>query len=296
MIKHASSGFAGHSNVVRTENQTKYLRVKGDQIYIIKIQNVIFFGTAHSLATKKRNYIETSTAKPVRIIILDFNMVSGFDSSTVFSFIKLKQIANASCITLVFTSLRRSFKHALIQAGIRDTKDGLVKFMPDLDRSLEWCEEKLLRKLSEKERTVAMPVKQVERILGDPVSAEKFISFCRRYRHPEGYVLFREGDASDGMYILGSGQVSVRKLFSDGSTKRLRTYKDGTIVGEMGLYSDEPRSAYVIADKDSYFYFLSKKAFYRMEREAPDIALKLHKYTINLIASRLKHFEEQTWD
>ena len=296
IIKHESSGLVGHSNVVRSENQTKFLRIKGDQIYIIKLQNVIFFGTAHSLTVKINHYIETSAAKPVRFIILDFSMVSGFDSSTVLSFIKLKQLASANGITLLFISLKRNFKNALIRGGILDSKDEVVRFMPDIDRALEWCEENLLSKLDKDKQIAPIPTKQVERILGDPVSTQKFISFCRRYRHPEGYVLFREGDAPDGLYILGSGQVSVRKLFSDGSTKRLRTYKDGTVLGEMGLYSDKPRSAYVIADKESYFYFLSKKAVYRMEKEAPEIAIKFHRYTINLIASRLKHFEEQSWN
>jgi len=294
IIKHESSGLVGRSNVVRPDNLTRFLRAKGDQIYIIKLQNVIFFGTAHSLTTKIRHYIETSRAKPVRFIILDFNLVSGLDSSTVLSFIKLKQIAEANGISLLFTALKRDFKQALIQGGVVDSKDKVIKFMPDLDRSLEWCEERILNTLTENERISPLPAKQVEGIFGDPGEAEKFIGFCRRYRHPEGYVLFREGDASDGLYILGSGQVSVLKLFSDGRTMRLRTYKDGTILGEMGLYSNEPRSAFVIIDQESYLYFLSKKSFSHMEQEAPDLAIKFHKYAVNLIASRLKHFEVQS--
>jgi SulP family sulfate permease len=294
VIQHEFSGRVGQSNVVRTEHQHTFLRSKGEQIYIIRLQNVIFFGTAHTLITKIRKYVETSGPQAIRFIILDFKLVSGLDSSTVLSFIKLRQIAEAHGISLLFTALKPPFKHALIQGGIFNPKDEVVKFIPDLDRSLEWCEERILRRLSAEERTSPATTRRVESIFGDPGETDTFISFCKRYRHPEGYVLFREGDPPDGLYFLESGQVSVRKLFSDRTTMRLRTYKDGTILGEMGLYSNAPRSAFVIVDTQSYLYFLSKKAFGRMEKEAPALALKLHKYTVNLIASRLKHSQEQS--
>jgi len=294
VIQHEFSGQVGQSNVVRTDNQHTFLRSKGNQIYIIRLQNVIFFGTAHTLITKIRHYVEAPSSEPVRFIILDFKLVSGLDSSTVLSFIKLKQIAETNGISLIFTSLKPPFKHALIQGGVFNSKDAVVKIIADLDRSLEWCEEKILRKLSLEKRTSPLAAKRVESIFGNPEETDKFISFCKRFRHPEGYVIFREGDPSDGLYFLESGQVSVRKLFADRTTMRLRTYKDGTLLGEMGLYSNEPRSAFVIVDKQSYLYFLSKQAFRRMEKQAPEVAIKLHKYTVNLIASRLKHSEEQS--
>ncbi|WP_226586700.1 cyclic nucleotide-binding domain-containing protein [Microseira wollei] len=85
----------------------------------------------------------------------------------------------------------------------------------------------------------------------------------------EGEFLFRQGDPSEGLYFIESGQISVVVALSDGETKRLRTYTTGAIVGEMGLYGNAPRFASVVSVSNSRLYHLSNQAFARIETEEP---------------------------
>ena len=105
----------------------------------------------------------------------------------------------------------------------------------------------------------------------------------------EGEFLFRQGDPSEGLYFIESGQISVVVELSDGETKRLRTYTTGAIVGEMGLYGNAPRFASVVSDRNSRLYHLSNQAFARIETEEPLLAATFHKFIVNLLAERLKN-------
>ena len=62
--------------------------------------------------------------------------------------------------------------------------------------------------------------------------------------------LFREGDASDAMYIIKSGGFAVTKTKGNAEIV-LAEVKPGAMVGEMALFDNKPRSANVKATKDS---------------------------------------------
>jgi len=105
--------------------------------------------------------------------------------------------------------------------------------------------------------------------------------------------LFRQGDPSGGLYFLESGCVSVVSELRDGAILRRRTYRGGTILGEMGLFSGAPRSASVVADEKSRLHYLSKEAFEKIERDAPLLASHFNKGIVNLVAERLRRSEEE---
>ena len=61
-----------------------------------------------------------------------------------------------------------------------------------------------------------------------------------------GDVLFKAGDASNELYILLSGQLSVK-----GHTQTISVIDTFGVVGEMGVFTRQPRSASIVATKDS---------------------------------------------
>ncbi len=66
----------------------------------------------------------------------------------------------------------------------------------------------------------------------------------------KGQVLFQEGDSSDAIYLLLSGQVEVRLNLSPEAvedTHTIATLQPGELVGDMGLIDEKPRSATVVA-------------------------------------------------
>jgi len=76
-----------------------------------------------------------------------------------------------------------------------------------------------------------------------------------------GETLLKQGDPGDALYLLVSGRLRTYHVDDDGHHRMLREVPRGEIVGEMSLYSDEPRSATVVAIRDSVLARLSKEDF-----------------------------------
>lgn len=98
-----------------------------------------------------------------------------------------------------------------------------------------------------------------------------------------GKILFKEGDAADGMYIVKSGTLRIRS----GSV----VYEDaiaGGIVGEMAIVEDErPRSAMVYALDRSEVVKVSEARFFAMVAEKPAFA----RTVMRVLSRRLRHMD-----
>lgn len=83
-----------------------------------------------------------------------------------------------------------------------------------------------------------------------------------------GEVLMREGDEADGLYLLQAGRL--RALGGDGEGWRvLGDIGRGEVVGEAALLTDQPRSATVVALRDSELLHLSVQSFEEVIAENP---------------------------
>ncbi len=71
---------------------------------------------------------------------------------------------------------------------------------------------------------------------------------------------------------------------SDGSQLRLRTMGAGTLVGEIGLYTEKPRSAHAVADRASILNVLTYERFKALEDKFPDISRQFHKFVVRSLA------------
>ena len=288
VAKRVDSGVNYRSRVHRSPNQAQILRQKGDQTYIVELQGLIFFGTANKLLNLIRERLDLANEN-LSFVILDFHDVTGLDSSAVLSFAKLKQIAKKQSLQLVLTDLPPTAANQFQQGGVLETPDPVFHVFPDLDRGLEWCESQILA-VSQLRHPRFLPlVMQLCSSLLAPEQANKLMQYLELMHLSEGEYLFRQGDPSEGLYFIESGQLSVVVVLSDGETKRLRTYTSGAIVGEMGLYGNAPRFASVVSDRNSRLYHLSNQAFARIETEEPLLAATFHKFIVNLLAERLRN-------
>jgi predicted acylesterase/phospholipase RssA len=74
-----------------------------------------------------------------------------------------------------------------------------------------------------------------------------------------GEVLFRAGDAGDSLYVVVAGRV--RLLAGEpGAERAIRDLGPGELVGESALLTGEPRTATVIAVRDTELYRLSAES------------------------------------
>jgi CRP-like cAMP-binding protein len=74
---------------------------------------------------------------------------------------------------------------------------------------------------------------------------DKILGRMRPRRYAAGEPICREGEMSDRLYLIESGVVDV--VVGEGSAARaIARLRRGDIFGEMGLLTDEPRSATIL--------------------------------------------------
>jgi CRP-like cAMP-binding protein len=97
---------------------------------------------------------------------------------------------------------------------------------------------------------------------------------------PAGEFVFKAGDHGETMYIVTEGEVDIL----DGSGTTLETAGPGSIVGELALIDDEPRSATVVAKTDCRLVAVDRRRFQYMVQETPFFGLAVMK----VLADRLR--------
>jgi CPA1 family monovalent cation:H+ antiporter len=93
-----------------------------------------------------------------------------------------------------------------------------------------------------------------------------------------GEKIIRVGGPSDSMYFIAAGEVTVRVPNFE------ITLKEGDFVGEMGLISDRPRSADVIADGYCHLLALYRKDFRALLDKRPAVRSEIEAVAARRIA------------
>ena len=150
IVKHIFSGSSKRSNVARSLDKQRTLTEHGDKVHIIVLQGYIFFGTAHGLyETIKARFMDKSKVTPTHFI-LDFRLVNGLDSSAFHSLAKIISCALSFNCKIIFSNMSDIIKEHFEHSGaltIHNT-DESFSFFKDLDLSLEYCEEELLKEIN----------------------------------------------------------------------------------------------------------------------------------------------------
>ena len=104
----------------------------------------------------------------------------------------------------------------------------------------------------------------------------------------KGDVIIREGDASDGLFLLYSGKVLLQHE-KHGQPVRIATVSEGAQLGDIALFSDEGASATVKACEDCEVYHLPKEAMEYLARHRKDLSNDIMLNTIRNLGSALRN-------
>ena len=85
-------------------------------------------------------------------------------------------------------------------------------------------------------------------------------------------VLFHAGDAGDGCYFLREGVVKAAVVAKDGQERLLAVLGPGSLIGELSLFDDQPRSATISTLKPCKLLHLSKGSFFRLADANPQVS------------------------
>lgn len=100
-----------------------------------------------------------------------------------------------------------------------------------------------------------------------------------------GEVLMDQGGPGDSMYLSISGRLRASVRDQDGQERMVREMSRGEIIGEMSLYVDEPRSATVVAIRDSVLVRLAKAEFTKLLASSAQVSIALTRRIIKRLAS-----------
>ncbi len=122
----------------------------------------------------------------------------------------------------------------------------------------------------------------------DPQSLEFLAAGARHFSLPAGYLLFEAGSDPDGVYLLASGRLGVKTSLKSGLTAEIER---GELVGEAGWLLEAPRSATVVALRDSELLLFPNAVLERVAALSTDFSLALAR----LCARRLRHSNRQEY-
>jgi predicted acylesterase/phospholipase RssA/CRP-like cAMP-binding protein len=97
-----------------------------------------------------------------------------------------------------------------------------------------------------------------------------------------GEVVFRQGDAGDGLFLVASGRLRVT-VTAEGTERVVHDLGRGSVVGEIALLTDRPRTATVHAVRDSDLQLLRAPVFQELAEQTPALMSEM----MRLLADRL---------
>ena len=113
---------------------------------------------------------------------------------------------------------------------------------------------------------------------------QRIINICSKNVYKKNKKIFLEGEESYEIYILIDGELKV--TFADG--KELTRIKPVGIVGEMGIFTGEPRSASVEASTDCILLIINRSEFFKLFERDYFLAFKILMNVIKDLSKKLR--------
>jgi CRP-like cAMP-binding protein len=120
-------------------------------------------------------------------------------------------------------------------------------------------------------------------VLPAELSAALFAT-ARPHRLKADQTLFTAGDPGDGCYRIEQGLLKVSVVSPAGGERILAILGPGALVGELAIIDAQPRSASVMAARDSELSFISRASFEQVATAHPEV----YRHIVRLLVRRLR--------
>ena len=138
--------------------------------------------------------------------------------------------------------------------------------------------------LNEPDKTIAQ-FRKVPMFRGlDETQLKEILRTCSRKEYATQEYIYSIGDSSETMFILLKGEISI--MFSSGL--EVKSVRPAGTVGEMGLFTGEPRSATVISVTDCLALVFSRTELLRLFSKDKDLAIKVLLNVIKDLSKKMR--------
>jgi CRP-like cAMP-binding protein len=116
---------------------------------------------------------------------------------------------------------------------------------------------------------------------------ERFAQFMEVQNARQWTEIVKQGEPGDAMYLVLEGELRVRLMIS-GKETILAQLGAGEFFGEMALFDHGPRSADVVANKDSVLLKILSASFEKLFNLAPELAAPFLLSISKTLAARIR--------
>lgn len=122
-------------------------------------------------------------------------------------------------------------------------------------------------------------------------------ALAREEGHPRGAVLFRQGEACAGFYMVLSGMVRLYKIAADGREHVVEVIRPGQSFAEAAVFADVPFPVHAETLEQGRFLFFPKEPFLAFLEARPrclfgmiaSLSVRMHKLVVKV--ERLSLFD-----
>ncbi|MEM1282581.1 MAG: SulP family inorganic anion transporter, partial [Chlamydiota bacterium] len=264
IIKSELSGEACSSNIERDYAKKQVLQGHRRDIRLIYLQSYIFFGNSVSLVDKVIEDIKSEEI-PIKYLILDFKNVFSADVSTIFSFIKISRYCVNHSVKLIFSELPQQLKLEF-EVAKKSQLPLQYQEVSDVDHALELCESDILEVYKD---DLGPTEENIKKLLPNLFKHEAFFKYFEKLLVPKDTIIMSEGAESESLFIIAKGKVEVFITDVKGISRRMKLLSSGTIIGEVGLMMNTPRTASVRAVEDCELLKLTRDNLEKLKKEHP---------------------------
>lgn len=113
-------------------------------------------------------------------------------------------------------------------------------------------------------------------VVGSEVTKFLF-DYGRKQRFSAGHYIIREGQLARNVFVILDGEAEIVKADENGNDKVVAKVSKGTILGEMGVFMDQPRTTSVRISKELTALEFTAESFTSAVIKIPDLSLRLLK-------------------
>jgi sulfate permease, SulP family len=291
------TGKSLRSNVERAAIQEAILATYDDHIRLFRLQGYLFFGSAEKIGETVKHELRQHRFDPdvPLSVVLDFQSVSGVDSSATMTFAKIFETARGLGVRIMLINTSSSIEAVFRRAIGPDVMSSVSMFL-DQDLALETRENSILDAVGQEKRLSPTARDVLSQFGFNASEVDELMGFFRRHDVSATEVLFRKGEKADSMLIVDSGEFEVYLETPNGDGVRLRKVLAGASLGEMGIYLGTQRTASVRATTDGRVIVLDEDGLARMHTQRPALAHKFNHFIISVLCGRLSHSNDEIFE
>lgn len=137
-------------------------------------------------------------------------------------------------------------RHVILQE-LTNLNETIISQSPEIFFEFASMLSRRIRALNEKVKRSGPFIPEKHKLVPLPGTLLDYINSKKTTEFTESELICRQGDISEGMYLINKGRVAISIEMPDGSDLLLGIAEEGSLIGEMGVIEGKNRSATMMA-------------------------------------------------